>query len=177
MKYFTQLVKKAVSSLPYAGNYPYTVVSCNPLQQTLEARSLQRNMPDLTGVPLSAPGLAMNPPPGTEIRIGFSGMDPTKPYVASYGSGGMSPVVPDSGSGVLNEIDAGYVLIVFVPGVAPAPGNPLPSVMTAQYFPAGVAGKAAAQTAYLATNLPPVSQATLLHMTNGRVLPNAWTVP
>lgn len=175
--YLTQLVRRAVSHLTYAGHYPYTVVSCNPVLQTLEARSLDKRMPDLTGVPLVAPGLVLNPPPGTEIRIGFTGMDPTKPYVAGYGSGGMSPVVPDSGSGVLNEIDAGYVLIVFVPGVAPAPGNPLPSTMVAQYFPAGVAGKTQAQIAYIASNIPPVSQATLLHMTNGRVLPNAWTIP
>lgn len=176
-KYLNKLIDKATSYLKYSGHYPYTVVSCNPQLQTLEARSQLKGWPDLTGVPLGAPGLALNPPPGSEVRIGFTGMDSTKPYVASYSSGGLAPVIPNSGSGVLNEIDAGYLLIVFVPGVAPAPGNPLPSAMTAFYFPAGVAGSTQAQAAYLIANVPPASQATLLHLNQGRVLPNAWTVP
>jgi hypothetical protein len=165
-EWINQAVRKAVAWLPYAGHYDYSVVACNKLTQTISARSLSPAMPDLVEVGFASPGLALELPPGSQVRIGFSNMDPTKPYVASYAAGGIPPVIPMTGSGVLNEIDAGYVLITQTPAF----------VIAAVYFPAGVAGAIAANAAALvATNAG--FTVFLLHMSGGRVLPDAWTVP
>lgn len=165
-EWINQAVRKAVSCLPYAGEYEYSVVACNKLTQTVSARSLSPAMPDLTNVPLMSPGLALELPPGTQIRIGFAGMKPTRPYVSGYASGGIPPLVPGSGSGVLNQLDAGYVLITQTPAF----------VIAATYFPAGVAGGVAAEETRAAAVLAG-NTAFLLAMSGGRVLPDAWTVP
>lgn len=161
-----QLVANATRSLPYAGHYEYSVVACNKVAQTVSARSLSPAMPDLTDVPIASPGLVLELVPGTQIRIAFAGADPTRPYVASYASGGLAPLVPGSGSGVLNQIDAGYVLISQTPAF----------IIAAAYFPAGVAGGIAAEAAR-ALAVSSGSTAFLLHLNGGRILPSAWTVP
>ncbi len=166
IKWLGQLVRKATACLPYAGHYEYSVVATNKLTQTVSARSLSPAMPDLTDVPFAAPGLALELPPGTQIRIAFASLDPTRPYVASYASGGIAPLVPGTGSGVLNEIDAGYVLISQTPAF----------IIAAAYFPAGLAGGIAAESARVAA-VTAGSTAFLLHLNGGRVLPDAWTVP
>jgi hypothetical protein len=74
--------------------------------------------------------------------------------------------VPGAGSGVTNEIDAGYVLIVQTPALA----------IAAQYFPAGILGGQLADTARKAA-VTAGNLAFLLHMNGGRILPTAWTVP
>lgn len=168
-EWINQAVRKAVSCLPYAGEYEYSVVSCNKLTQTVSARSLSPAMPDITNAPIMSPGLALELPPGSQIRIGFVGMNPTRPYVSGFASGGIPPIVPGTGSGVQNEIDAGYVLITQVV-------TPIPSAITAAYFPAGVAGGIAAQAALLVATTAGLA-AFLLHMNGGRILPDAWTVP
>lgn len=119
--YFNQLVRKAVASLPYAGVYDYSVTACNPLAQTLDARSLSADMPDLTGVPMISPGLFLHVTPGTTIKIGFSGMSPAAPYVADYGSGGSSSVG--------NEVQLGWL-------VASQVTSP-PGTVTMTYMPLG----------------------------------------
>lgn len=167
--WINQAVRKAVSCLPYAGTYEYSVVACNKLLQTVSARSLSPSMPDLTNVPIMSPGLALELVPGTPIRVRFAGMDPTRPEVVPGSSGGLPPLVPLTGSGVLNELDAGYVLITQVV-------LPIPSAVAAVYFPAGLAGSIAAQAALLAATSAGLA-AFLLHMNGGRVLPDAWTIP
>ncbi len=160
---FAALVELFTVKLQNALTTSYSVVFCDPIRQVVQVRSLDQDVSDLTELPLCTPGLIMNLPPGTIVRVGYSS---GQPYVSGYSSGGIQPIVPSAGSGVLNEIDAGYVLIVQTPAFA----------IAAQYFPAGVLGGQLADTARKAAltagNLP-----FLLHMNGGRILPTAWTVP
>lgn len=160
---FEALVKLFTSQLNYALTTSYSVVFCDPLRQVVQVRSLDPQVSDLIELPLATPGLIMNLPPGTIVRVGYSS---GQPYVSGYSSGGVAPIVPGSGSGITNEIDAGYVLIVQTPGF----------VIAATYFPAGVAGGVAAEAAR-ALAVSSGSTAFLLHMNGGRVLSTAWTVP
>lgn len=164
---FEALVKLFTAELNYALTTSYSVVFCDPLRQVVQVRSLDPKVSDLVELPLATPGLIMNLPPGTIVRVGYSS---GQPYVSSYSSGGIAPLVPESGSGILNEIDAGYILITQV--IAAPPAMPV----AALYFPAGVAGKVAAETARNAAVTAGLA-AFLLHMNGGRVLPTAWTVP
>ncbi len=139
-KYFAQLVRKATAGLPYAGHYPYSVVSCNKVTQTLTARSLVASMPDQVEVSMVTPGLILDVPAGTEVKIGFAALDPTRPYVASYGSGGTSSVE--------NAVDLGWIGLsqlttapftvsaCYVPGTALVPPTPeIPANVTPPYLP------------------------------------------
>lgn len=167
-RYFNQLVRKAVEGLPYAGHYPYTVVATDTVNQTVSARSLTASMPDLTSVAFASPGLTLNLPPGTQVRIAFAGMNPNAPYVASYASGGIPPIVPTSGSGVTNVLDGGFL----VTGQNVSTFALLPP----QFFPAGVAGQASAIAA-AAVITTGGNLAYVTHLTGGRVTPDAWTIP
>lgn len=120
-EWINQAVRKAVSCLPYAGRYQYSVVSCNTSAQTISARSLSPAMPDLTDIPMATPGLFLDVPTGTLVTIGFRSMSPTRPYVESYGSGGSSTV--------LNVVACGWI------GLAQA--VPPASTLTVTYVPAG----------------------------------------
>lgn len=158
---FRRLARNAVPELYHALLDRYTVVSCNPTRQTVDVRSQSTRVPDLSGVPLRAPGLVLDVLPGTQVRVGYDADG--APYAVLAASGGLT--VP-GGSAIKNNIDAGYVLIVQTPAL----------VIAASYFPAGIVGGAAAEAARLvAVNAG--STAFLLHMTGGRVMPDAWTVP
>lgn len=164
---FEALVRRFTARLESALTTDYSVVACDPLRQVVQVRSLDPQVSDLVELPMRTPGLIMNLPPGTTVRVGYSS---GQPYVLSYSSGGVQPIVPGSGSGVLNDIDAGYILITQV--IA----TPFPMPVVAVYFPAGVAGKLAAETAQQVAITAGLS-AFLLHMNGGRILPTAWTVP
>lgn len=164
---FAALVRQFTAKLESALTTSYSVVSCDPIRQVVQVRSLDPDVSDLTELPLATPGLIMNLPPGTIVRVGYSS---GQPYVSGYSSGGIQPLVPGAGSGVTNNIDAGYVLITQVIS------SPFPMPVTAVYFPAGVAGGIAAEAARLIAVGAGMS-AFLLHMNGGRVLPTAWTVP
>ncbi len=89
--------------------------------------------------------------------------------MSGYSSGGIQSLPPGAGSGVLNEIDAGYILIT-------QNLQPIPNVVAAVYFPAGITGGIAAQAALLVATSAGLA-AFLLHMNKGRILPTGWTVP
>lgn len=116
---FRALVRKAVETLPYGGVYPYSVESCDVLAQTVSARSLDSRMPDLTDVPLVTPGLIVKLEYGTQIKIGFVGLDPTAPYVAGYASGASLTVK--------NMVHVGWLGLSQV--------NPPVSTLTVVYMP------------------------------------------
>lgn len=142
-QYLRAIVRKAVSKLPYAGNYPYSVVSCNPLLQTVDARSLTTKMPDLTGVPMRSPGLFMMLPSGTQIQIGFRGMDPTAPYVNSYDVAGASKVQNEVFIGWLglSQVNppVSTLTVVFVPSYTlPAPQPEAPPLTPTPLTPSPV---------------------------------------
>ncbi len=163
---FAALVEQAVAKLQNALTTSYSVVTCDPFRQVVQVRSLDSDVSDLIELPLTTPGLIMNLPPGTIVRVGYSS---GQPYVSGYSSGGVQPIVPGSGSGVLNEIDAGYILITQAPA-----GPPFPIV--AAYFPPGVAGGQLAEAAKsVAIGAGLVTF--LLHMNQGRILPTGWTIP
>lgn len=164
---FAALVAQFTAKLENALTTSYSVVSCDPIRQVVQVRSLDRDVSDLVELPLTAPGLVLNLPPGTIVKVGYSS---GQPYVSGYSSGGIQPIVPGSGSGLINEIDAGYVLIAQALAAGP------PFAVTAAYFPAGVAGGVAAEAARLAAVGAGLT-AFLLHMNGGRVLPTGWTVP
>lgn len=160
---FRKLARKALDDLlSYALTDRYTVVSCNVVDQTVDVRSQSITVPDLTGVKMRAPGLVLDVRPGTQVSVGYDS-DGT-PYAVIGTSGGLSPIVPNSGSGVKNQIDAGYILIVQAPAT--------PFTVLATYFPAGVAGKLAADTAHAAA-----PGSILLHLDGARMMPDPWTVP
>ncbi len=162
---FRALVELFTARLQNALTTSYSVVACDPFRQVVQVRSLDPQVSDLTELPLATPGLIMNLPPGTIVRVGYSS---GQPYVSGYSSGGIDPIVPGSGSGVLNEIDAGYIVVA---------QNALSfAVLQPLYFPAGVAGEIAAQAA-VAAFLLAGNTAFLVHLNAGRVLPTAWTVP
>lgn len=166
-RYFDACVRKAVADVLATRPAPYVVVACNKLQQTVSLRSLTAAMPNLTDVPMRAPGLVLELAPNTPVTVAVDGNG--NPYVDSYASGGLPPIVPGTGSGVQNEIDAGYILITQIL-------VPQPAVVTALYFPAGTTGKLAAETAKTVAISAGLA-AFLLHMSGGRVLPDGWTVP
>lgn len=126
IEFFNQLVRKACAGLPYAGQYDYSVTSCDVTAQTLSARSLDANLPDLTDVPMVSPGLILDVPPGTTVKVGFAGLNPSAPYIASYGSGGSSRVK--------NSVHMGWLVAAQATGPAFAvtltyvPWGPLPPV-------------------------------------------------
>lgn len=158
----TDLVRGLVADLFYAKTTTYSVVSCDRVNQTVQLRSLDGSVSDLTQVPIVNAGLMVDLLPGTVVRVSYAG---NQPYVSGLAPGALQPVVPGSGSGIISEIDCGYLLVG--PAGGPSPG-PVPTV----YFPAGVAGETAAQLAHAA--LP---GSVLVHLNGGRVLPTAWTVP
>ncbi len=157
------MVQQFTGKLFYAQQWPYAVVATNRADQTVSLRSQDPQAPDLKNVPLSASGLALDIPPGTPVKVSYVG---GQPFVSGVAPGGIRPIVPGSGSGVLNEIDAGYVLVI----------QNVSLVVAANYFPAGVAGGIAAESARAAAVLAG-NTAILLHLNGGRVLPDAWTVP
>lgn len=159
---FRALVRKEIEDLLCLRTMPYVVVACNAPAQTASLRSLDSSMPDLTDVSLRAPGLALNLPPGTAVSVAVDTVG--VPYVQSYASGGIPSLVPDAGSGIQNNIDAGYILLIQAPVT--------PFAVLATYFPAGVAGGLAADIAHTAA-----PGSILLHLNGGRVFPDAWTVP
>jgi hypothetical protein len=159
--WFDRLVNQVTQRLVYAGTFPYVVVSCNALAQTVNVASLTAQQPPLTDVPLRSPGVVLDLLPGTQVRVGYDSLSDGMPYVVVAPSGGLT--IP-GGSGIKNTIDAGYILILQLPGT--------PFTVTATYFPAGVAGGTAAEAAHL---LAPGS--ILLHLDGGRVQPSGWTVP
>lgn len=163
---FNALAEAALAKIQNALTTSYSVVVCDPLRQVVQVRSLDPDVSDLTELPLATPGLIMNLPPGTIVRVGYSS---GQPYVSGYSSGGIQSIVPGAGSGITNEIDAGYILITQVV-------TPIPSAIAAVYFPAGVAGGIAAEAARLVATGAGLS-AFLLHMNKGRILPTGWTVP
>lgn len=164
---FAALVEQVTAGLRDALTTSYSVVTCDPIRQVVQVRSLDPEVSDLVELPLTTPGLIMNLPPGTIVRVGYSS---GQPYVSGYSSGGIQPLPPGAGSGIINEIDAGYILITQV--IAAPPAMPV----AALYFPAGVAGKLAAETARNVAVTAGLA-AFLLHMSGGRILPTAWTVP
>lgn len=160
------LVLQAVPALQYALLERYTVVSCNPLRQTVDVRSQSTRVPDLTQVPLRAPGLVLDLLPGTQVRVGWDADGAA--YAVLGASGGLPALVPSSGSGIRNNIDAGYVVVI---------QNAITFVLLQPlYFPAGVAGSVAAETARAAAVLAG-NVAFVIHLNGGRVMPDAWTVP
>ncbi len=167
IKAFEALVKTLTGDLFYAQQNLYSVVASNRITQTASLRSLDpARVPDLTEVAFSSPGLILELRPGTLVKVGYvSGT----PYIAGYPGGALAPLVPGTGSGVLNKIDAGYVLITQVV-------NPVPAVVTAVYFPAGIAGGIAAQAALLVATTAGLA-AFLLHLDGGRVTTEPWSVP
>ncbi len=163
---FAALVEQAVAKLQNALTTSYSVVSCDPFRQVVQVRSLDPGVSDLVELPLATPGLIMNLPPGTIVRVGYSS---GQPYVSGYSSGAIQSLPPGAGSGVLNEIDAGYILITQAPA-----GPPFPVV--ALYFPPGIAGGQAAELAKT-TAIGAGLVTFLLHMNQGRIMPTGWTVP
>lgn len=163
---FKALVEQFTAKLQNALTTQYSVVSCDPFRQVVQVRSLDGSVSDLVELPLSTPGLVMNLPPGTLVRVGYSS---GQPYVSGYSSGGIQSIPPGAGSGVINNIDAGYILITQVV-------IPIPSAVVAVYFPAGIAGGIAAEAARLVAVNAGLS-AFLLHMNGGRIMPTSWTVP
>jgi hypothetical protein len=160
------LILQAVPQLQYALLERYTVVSCNPLRQTVDVRSQSTRVPDLTQVPLRAPGLVLDLLPGTQVRVGWDSDGAA--YAVLGASGGLPPLVPSSGSGIKNNIDAGYIVVI---------QNALSfAVLQPLYFPAGVSGGVAAESARAAAVLAG-NIAFIVHLNGGRVMPDAWTVP
>lgn len=82
--WFTTCVREAVKSLPYAGEYRYSVVSCDFSAQTLDVKALDAGQPNHTRVPMRAPGMRLDVAPGAEVLIGYAGLDPTRPEVRCY---------------------------------------------------------------------------------------------
>src|SRR5690348_3090308 len=158
-----KLIRQALPEVAFALMDRYTVVACDVLQQTVSLRSQTPTAtPDLTNVPLRAPGLVLELRPGTQVRVGYD--SDGSPYAVIAASGGLPPLVPSSGSGIKNQIDAGYILIIQAPAT--------PFTVLATYFPAGVAGSLAAETAHAAA-----PGSILLHLDGARLMPDPWTVP
>lgn len=164
VKAFAALARKALEQVAYSGTWPYSVESCNPETQTVSARSLDPRMPDLTDIPFATPGLFLNLPPGTQIRVAFTALGDQGYYVATCASGGIPSTPPGAGSGITNNVHAGYILIVQAPAT--------PFTVLATYFPAGIAGRLAAETAHTAA-----PGSILLELNGGRIMADAWTVP
>lgn len=166
-KSFKALARKAVPELFLCLLDRYTVVSCNVVNQTVDLLSQSPALvPNLTRVQLRAPGVILDLLPGTQVRVGYDS-DGT-PYAVLAASGGIPPLVPSSGSGIKNNIDAGYVVVI---------QNSITFLMLQPlYFPAGIAGGIAAESARAAAVLAG-NVAFVIHLTGGRVLPDAWTVP
>ena len=85
-QWFTACVAKAVESLPYAGRYRYSVVSCDFAAQTLDLSPLDPKQPALSRVPMRTPGLRLDIAPGTQVLVGYAAMNPTLPEVTSFGN-------------------------------------------------------------------------------------------
>lgn len=85
-QWFSACVAKAVESLPYAGRYRYSVVSCNFAAQTLELLPLDPKQPALSDVPMRTPGLRLDIAPGTQVLVGYAAMNPTLPEVTTFGN-------------------------------------------------------------------------------------------
>lgn len=135
--WFSACVREAVKSLPYAGEYRYSVVSCDFAAQTLDAKPLDPGQPNHTRVPMRAPGMRLDVAPGSEVLIGYAALDPTRPEVRAYSQqpgailrvellGGTTPVALQ-GMAVQVTIPASTVLVAspappgFVPNPAPIP--------------------------------------------------------
>lgn len=84
--WFAACVAKAVESLPYAGRYRYSVVSCDFDAQTLDLYPLDKGQPSLSKVPMRTPGLKLDIAQGTEVLVGYAGMRPTGAEVTSFGN-------------------------------------------------------------------------------------------
>lgn len=92
--WFAACVREAVKSLPYAGEYRYSVVACDFNAQTLDVKPLDsapmppgvypQAQPNHLKVPMRTPGLRLDVAPGSEVLIGYAGMDPTRPEVRAY---------------------------------------------------------------------------------------------
>lgn len=85
-KAFAATVAAAVRSLPYAGEYRYSVRSCSWENQTLDVDPLDSGQPAHLAVPMHTPGIRLDIAPGTEILLGYKSMSPERPYVACFGN-------------------------------------------------------------------------------------------
>lgn len=83
--WFVSCVRAAIASLPFAGTYRYSVVSCDFAAQTLDLAALDNGQPDLTKVAMRVPGLRLEIASGTEVGVSYFGLDPQRPYVAVFG--------------------------------------------------------------------------------------------
>lgn len=136
--WFSACVREAVKSLPYAGEYRYSVVSCDFAAQTLDVKALDAGQPNHTRVPMRTPGMRLDVAPGAEVLIGYAGLDPTRPEVRCYSQqpgailrvellGGTTPVALQ-GMAIQAAIPTSAVLIASPspPGFVP---NPAPIVL------------------------------------------------
>lgn len=146
--WFAACVREAVKSLPYAGEYRYSVVACDFNAQTLDVKPLDsapmpsgvypQAQPNHLKVPMRTPGLRLDVAPGSEVLIGYAGMDPTRPEVRCYSQqpgailrveilGGTTPVALQ-GMAVQVTIPSSTVLVASPspPGYVP---NPAPILL------------------------------------------------
>lgn len=82
--WFAACVREAVKSMPYAGEYRYSVSACDFAAQTLDVKPLDAGQPNHLKVPMRTPGMRLDVAPGSEVLIGYAGMDPTRPEVRCY---------------------------------------------------------------------------------------------
>lgn len=82
--WFAACVREAVKSLPYAGEYRYSVSACDFAAQTLDVKPLDPGQPNHLKVPMRTPGMRLDVAPGSEVLIGYAAMDPTRPEVRCY---------------------------------------------------------------------------------------------
>lgn len=136
--WFAACVREAVKSLPYAGEYRYSVVACDFNAQTLDVKPLDPGQPNHLKVPMRTPGMRLDVAPGSEVLIGYAGMDPTRPEVRAYSQqpgailkvellGGATPVALQ-GMAVQVTIPSSTVLVASPnpPGYVP---NPAPILL------------------------------------------------
>lgn len=83
-EWFSACVREAVKALPYAGEYRYSVVSCDFAAQTVDVKPLDVGQPNHLRVPMRTPGMRLDVAPGSEVLIGYAGLDPTRPEVRCY---------------------------------------------------------------------------------------------
>jgi hypothetical protein len=133
--WFSACVREAVKSLPYAGEYRYSVVACDFAAQTLDVRALDAGQPNLLKVPMRTPGIRLDVAPGAEVLIGYAGLDATRPEVRAYSQapgavlraellGGTTPVALQ-GMAVQVTIPANSFVIAVV-GTSTGTLNPSP---------------------------------------------------
>jgi hypothetical protein len=106
----------AVTDWVWAGSYRYSVASCDWDAQTLELRPLSGSHPPLSGVRMRSPGLRLDIAPGTEVLVRYESLDPTRPYVADYGTAPGSVLRVDILGGVVPVALQGMAVQVTLSG-------------------------------------------------------------